>query len=485
MTLHRVNSQQTQSVSTHNWAGRPRDRVANIEQQRCLIAALLLCCLFVAIGQSQYVEDSIDVGGAWVGSLAYNSREDVVYGASESGVFFAISCDSNKLVKSLPLGGAFAVAYDSIDNKAYCTFGDSLLAVDGVTHTRIKSLPIEGATNPVWDPVSDRVYVSCQSTNKVAVVDCATDSLLKYISVGASPMKMYINTLRRKLYVLNYDNGTVSIVNMTTNQVIKSSFVGGAPNAGYYCRSADKFYSSGGQNECVVISGQSDSITKRITLPGIDYLLSATGNERAGLVYLGTFSGNTDYVATVVAENDSVIATANTGREPWGLACYEPSGLVYCASCLTSEVYVLSQNGAQVLDTLRVGAGPFSFTIVPRHGRLYVSHEGRYVYVLRDTSTAIAESQMPRTGLQGVSVTPNPFNHRVTVAWNSAVKGGDAVRVFAEDGRVVRRNWTSARQSSWVWDGRDDTGKMTTPGVYVVETGAGRQKVIKLGSGSR
>ncbi len=163
------------------------------------VAAALLAV--AGMSYAQYVEDSIDVGHAWVGSLAYNSREDVLYGASESGVFFAISCDSNKLVKSIPLGGAFAVTYDTSDNKAYCTFGDSLLVVDGATHTRIRSLPMDVATTPVWDPVSDRVYVSCQFTNNVAVVDCATDSLLMYVSVGASPIKMYINTLRRKLYV--------------------------------------------------------------------------------------------------------------------------------------------------------------------------------------------------------------------------------------------------------------------------------------------
>jgi len=259
-----------------------------------LPASVVALSVLVAAAHAQYVEDSIDVGHAYVGSLAYNSREDVLYGASEDRAFFAISCDSNRLVNSLPLGGAFAVAYDSSDNKAYCTFGDSLLAVDGVTHTRIKSVPMEGATSPVWDPASDMVYVSCQSTNKVAVVDCATDSLLTYISVGACPIKMYINALRRKLYVLNYDAGTVSIVNMTTNKVIKTVSVGGYPNAGYYCRKANKFYAGGSFRECVVISGQSDTIVARVPLTGNVQVISATGNEDDGLVYLGGFIGSGD-----------------------------------------------------------------------------------------------------------------------------------------------------------------------------------------------
>jgi YVTN family beta-propeller protein len=295
-----------------------------------LIAATVLVA---GTARAQYIEDSIDVGHALVGSLAYNSCEDVLYGASESGVFFAISCDSNKLIKSLSLGGAFMVDYDSIDNKAYCTFGDSLLAADGVTHTRIKSVPVEGATNLVWDPASDRAYVSCQSTNKIAVVDCATDSLLTYISVGACPIKMYINTLRRKLYVLNFDNRTVSIVNMATNQVIKNLVVGGTPNAGYYCLSVDRFYSAGNYGECIVIDGAADSVVARIALPGTSAdIVSATGSEDTALVYLGINDWPVTYVATVSAHGDSLLDTTNVGlAPPYGLAYYGRSGLLYCA----------------------------------------------------------------------------------------------------------------------------------------------------------
>lgn len=214
----------------------------SFRRRRCLFAALLLGCLLAATGRSQYVEDSIDVGGAWVGSLAYNSREDVLYGRCEqASIFFAISCDSNKVIGSFPLGRPRQMIYDSTDNKVYCPYEgaeeESLAVIDGRTHTLVKSIRMPGATTAIWDSVLDRVYVSCQSTNKVAVVDCATDSLLTYISVGACPLKMYVNTLRRKLYVLNYDDGTVSIVNMNTNQVIKTVVVGGTPNAGYYARS--------------------------------------------------------------------------------------------------------------------------------------------------------------------------------------------------------------------------------------------------------
>lgn len=459
----------------------------NSSRWRCLFVALLLCCLLVATGRSQYVEDSIDVGAAWVGSLAYNSRADVLYGGCQTaGILFAISCDSNKVIRSLALDWPRCLAYDSTDNKGYVAFKgaeeDSLAVIDGSTHLVVKKLQVPGATMPIWDAASNRIYVSCQTTNMVAVVDCATDSLVAYIPVGACPMKMYINTLRRKLYVLNYDDGTVSIVDMATNQVIKTLDVGGTPNAGYYCRRADKFYSAGTYAQCAVIGGQSDTIATRIPLPGNVDLISAAGNEDDGSIYLGTRGDGDDYVAAVSSQNDSVLATTVIGRRPWGLAFYSGSGLLYCTSASTDEVCVLTSDGKTILTTLPVGDAPYVFADAPRHNRLYLGHlGGRYVYVLRDTSAGIAESQWPGSAYQGVSVTPNPFSQRVALAWNAPARGNDVACVYAPDGSLIREAEVSVGASRWVWDGRDSRGMPASPGVYVVTAPGGvRTKAIKL-----
>jgi len=459
-----------------------------VKPEGVLLEVLAGLLVAVATGTAQYVEDSIDVGAGVVGSLVYNSQTDVVYGGCQAaGVLFAISCDSNKVERSLALAWPRYLDYDSTDNKCYVAFKgageDSLAVVDGSTHEIARKVEVPGAMMPVWDRVSDRLYVSCYSTNAVAVVDCATDSVLTYIPVGACPMKMYINTLRRKLYVLNYDDGTVSIVNMTTNQVI-STVTTSAANAGYYCRSADKFYCSGPSGQCVVIGGQCDTIVARVSLPGTSGIFSAIGNEGAGLVYLGTAntSGGDDYVATVSVQTDSVLATVVIGREPWGMQFYTPSGLLYCASARTDEVCVLTGDGAGIRTTLSVGDCPYVFAAAPRHDRLYVGHlNGRYVYVLRDTSAAIAESESPRSGLRGVSVMPNPFTQSAVVVWPSPAKEGDAARVFAQDGRLVTQARIPAGEARWVWDGRDSQGRLVPPGVYVLAAPGGvRTKAIKL-----
>ena len=57
---------------------------------KAAIPALLLLTLTYGV-RAQVVEDSIDVGDDYVGSMCYNSRGDVAYGRSQSGDFlFAI-----------------------------------------------------------------------------------------------------------------------------------------------------------------------------------------------------------------------------------------------------------------------------------------------------------------------------------------------------------------------------------------------------------
>jgi YVTN family beta-propeller protein len=448
-----------------------------------LSVILAAICVLGGAARAQYVEDSINVGCRYVYSLAYNSREDVVYGASGDDVFFAVSCDSNKVIESFTMPGACDVAYDSSDNKTYCTqFCESLAVVDGATHTRIKSLPMDGATILVWDRVSDRLYVSCQTRNRVAVVDCTSDSLLTYITVGACPIKLYLNSPGRRLYVLNDDANTVSIVDLSTNLVVKTLAVSGGVDAGCYCHSVDKFY-LGSFRQCVVIGGQSDTIVARIALSGNVAVVSATASEEDGLVFLGTFFGGDDSVTTVSAQRDSVLSTIAVGREPHGLVYFDRSGLLYCATAISNEVCVLADGGSRVLTTLPVGNYPDVFAIAPCHNRLYVGHASTsYVYVLRDTLVGIAEPQSPRIGFsEGLSVTPNPFKRNAAVIWNSPAMDGEVVRFYAQDGRLVRKGRIPTGVSRWVWDGRDDSGALLPPGVYVLESGPGvRVKVVKL-----
>ncbi|MBN1174437.1 MAG: hypothetical protein JXA67_19880 [Micromonosporaceae bacterium] len=437
---------------------------------RTYLTATLLALAAAAGGQ--WVEDSVDVGGAWVGDLVYNSREDVVYGRCQTaGIFFAIACSSNNLVAQWPLSRPQQMAYDSIDNKAYVAFyagnEDSVAVIDGVTHQRIKAIPLASATTPVWDPVNNKVYVSCQRHFRLGVIDCTTDSLVGEIPVGDCALRMQLNTRHHKLYVQNYDDHTVSVVDLDTDSVIRTVYVGGYPLAGYYSAAVDKYYCDGSE-VVTVIDGERDEVVDSIPLPTQTYARAMTGYDRTDIIVLGVYRYDSSWAYFLDGNIDSVLHVLPVGRGPRELHWSRASELVYCANSYSNTISVLSRDGTEVLATLPVGDDPFSLAYSPVHNRLYVGHlNSRKVYVIRDAVGGIQEPDV-RQPVSCLRVHPNPFRAACDVV---GLSGRSRVAVYARDGRLVREltpGQAGAGPCSATWDGRDSMGREVESGVYFI-----------------
>ena len=83
-----------------------------------------------------------------------------------------------------------------------------------------------------------------------------------------------------------------------------------------------------------------------------------------------------------------------------------------------------------------------------------------------------------------LTIHPNPFRDTVHLTLRGEV--GPRVEILDAAGRLVRGFSTaghSAQEQRFVWDGRDDAGRLVAPGVYFVRTGTpveGRAVLIRL-----
>ncbi|MFO7675445.1 MAG: YncE family protein [bacterium] len=428
-------------------------------------AVLVLLLALAATGYGQWVEDSIDVGGAWVGSMAYNPLMDVVYGNCQyrDGIFFAIDCATNRVVASWPVDWPMEAAYDSIDHKLYLPFGfdaESLAVIDGRTHRRIKAIPLEWARLCVWDGMRDRLYVSCPERGVVAVFDCTQDSLICEIPVGRYPLKMFLNGRHRKLYVHNHDSETYSVVDLATNTKVATIPVQTSLGAACYSRAGDKFYCGAGSS-VLVVDGGTNAVLSAIPLPIGCLAIDMVSVEAESLVMVSLYGGGLDGVYAVSVATDSIIATHSTGGNPRYLAWSLASGLVYCSIGTARSVAVFSADGTRFVGTLAVGAGPFVITPVSRHRRVYVSHTScDLVYVIRDEAGGIAE-EPPGAG--------RPVRVRASVT-AGRLRVEDAGLLLDVSGRAVAR----------LEKGENDVRRLA-PGVYFVrrqDTGESARLVL-------
>jgi len=445
---------------------------------RLTAPTILLALALASTARGQVVTDSIDVGGAWVGSLAYNPLMDVVYGGSQlrDGTFFAIDCATNQVIESWPIQWTMGMDYDSIDHRLYCAYGldaESLAVIDGRTHQRIKAIPLEWARLCVWDGMRDRLYVSCPERNVVAVFDCTQDSLICEIPVGNYPLKMYLSGWHKKLYVLNYDGRSVTIVNTVNNQVIREVPLDIYPGAGLFAEGADNFYCCCLEG-VAVLDGSTDSLVARVSLPDGGWATSFAENPDLGRILVGSNGYPRDLLCVLDSGGDTLIGTLHLGRSMDAVYWSPSSGLAYVTQD-AGYVSVVSGDGRRLMRNLPMGDSPFAFSYSPKHGRVYVSDlNTRYVYVIRDEVGGIAESgstRLPRgaaTLVRGVLNVPRDMTD---------FRSGKSDRVPRP--RAVLLDASGRRVLDLV-PGPNDVSHLS-PGVYFVAAGRGvTRRVVRV-----
>ncbi len=445
------------------------------------IALLLAVGLTAGVGVSQEVIDSVDVGCTWVGSLDYNSRANVLYGVSELGRVFTIDCATNRLLSWIGVRRPFAVCYNSLENKAYCTFWDSVLVISGDSHVRIGSIPVPMASNLVWDARTNRLYVSGYEEDVVGVIDCRTDSLLCLIPVPGGPLGLDLNTRHPKLYARCVDAQNVAVIDLTTNQVARVIPTGGNLLSSCYAGSVDKYYCDG-DGGTTVIHGADDTVVAIIPWPVAMSPSAMLAVDAHSLVTVA-LDGARCSVQFVSGRGDSVFAVLPVGRDPLGLTWSPATDLAYCANAGSDNVSVLAGDGSRSIKTLPVSDAPSVLALASRCRLLYVGHyNSSKVYVIGDSMAGVGEQRWHAVVDSRLQAEPNPFSGAVMLRRGGLSTTGQEVAVFAHSGRRI----AALRQASspndavvYQWDGRDATGRKVPPGIYFARL-AGSDVSIRL-----
>jgi YVTN family beta-propeller protein len=80
------------------------------------------------------------------------------------------------------------------------------------------------------------------NTGWVHVIDVATNTVVKTITVGNSPVGLAANADGTAVVVANYADGTVSVINTATNQVVQKVNVNGHPYGVAFDNTSGLFY---------------------------------------------------------------------------------------------------------------------------------------------------------------------------------------------------------------------------------------------------
>lgn len=442
------------------------------------LAALAFAAVVVAAAHAQHVEDSVDVGGAWVGSLVHNPVGNFIHGRSWSaGSVFTIDCSTGRLVALVQVPEPKFLAFDSLDNKYYCPFGpagaESVLVGCGTSGRQLRAVALRGAKYALWDRTTDRLYVSCDMEWCVGVIDCRADTVLGIIRVGDGPLRMDLDARRRRLYVQLYDEEAVAVVDLRRDAVEAVIRVGGPPLCGMLDPNGERYF-VGTTRGLAVIDVLAGMTVRRVALPAD--IVALEMDKTGGRLFAGGITvGAVDTVWAIDSETEMVDRAWPVGKEPWDIYFSRQTEQLYCLSYRPAQMTVLADSGVRAV--LGLADAPYCIAGSGAAGRLYVGHlNSRKVYVVRDSAPPAGRFGSGERDTVTVAVWPNPFRRQVTCRLGCS---GPAM-LRDEAGRMIQT--FSCGQSGTVnWDGCDDSGRPVAAGVYFLVPSGGRPlRLVKL-----
>lgn len=265
-----------------------------------------------------------------------------------------------------------------------------------------------------------KLFVLCNESNEIRVLDSATGKELKRIDVGNVPRGMTFSADGTKLLVTNSNDDTVSVIQLDSLKVVDTWSVGYEPSgivaekSGKYVYVANRI-----SNDVAVLDAKTGALLKRLVAGRGASYLEATPDGK--LIYTthvypnpSAYRTGPDSEITVIdAANARVVeriplpriagvfhmAFSRDGRIG-AVAEYHPKNLVPLAHVEHSGTfsYTLTLFGADVgrqveipLDELeRYSSQPFGVAITPDKSRLFVSCGGSEIVLAIDLHRLIA-----------------------------------------------------------------------------------------------
>lgn len=260
------------------------------------------------------------------------------------------------------------------------------------------------------------VYVGLQDTNEVAVIDAATNSVIKRIGLGGdSPSGLAVNDAETRLYVTSNLSNTLIVIDISN----------GAAEVGRVAVDATPVSNPSGVvlNAAGNMAYVANTSTGNIAVVSLDeasnvYSLSSTialgGTQPLGLslnpagtmLYASSLSGD----LRAIKLSDSSITNLKTNNGTVALAVKPDGSKVYAPSNSVDTLYVVDSSVTPnvVLGTsYPVAAGPFGISITPDGSKLYmtmnISTAGETVKVFNTTSNTVTSTIALPAGAKPIS----------------------------------------------------------------------------------
>ncbi len=381
-------------------------------------------------GASNNVIATIPVGD-YPGALCYNPTNNKVYCANFlSATITVIDGATDNIITTIALpssGLSENMVYNPVNNCIYCGNGHYITVIDGQSNGIIKNVFLGTATTfaLVYSTGNNKIYASSHLTDEVAVIDCATNNVIKFIAVGDYPRWLCYNSNYNKVYCANYNGNSITVINSNTDEVIAT--ISNIYSPGYLCCNPvdNKIYCSR-YSYVTIINCATDTKIKDVyyayssAFKGLAY--NSLNNQLYGADY-----GN-DYVIAIDGAMDTISALIPTGGYPLAVTYNSTNNKVYTANSANNSISVIDGATSNIITNISVGTWPtayWPFALVYNYlnNKIYCSNgKAMRISVIDGSSDTIIKTISLNTGTTNYpyALEFNPTNNKVYCAQTEA-----------------------------------------------------------------
>ncbi|MDA3833625.1 MAG: YncE family protein [Spirochaetales bacterium] len=180
---------------------------------------------------SKVVTGRISVGNRPAGIIADNKRRKVYAANSGSNSVSIIDMNTHTVDSTITVGlnPSGMVIYE--DTLYVANSGSNSVGVIEIpSYSVTKTIPVGQRPMYLISGLSGNIYVSNANNNEISFIYADMDMVTKNIPVGDLPLQMVVDSLRKKLYVVNTLSEDVSVVDLTTRKTDAVIQVGKKPH---------------------------------------------------------------------------------------------------------------------------------------------------------------------------------------------------------------------------------------------------------------
>ncbi|MDD5529525.1 MAG: T9SS type A sorting domain-containing protein [bacterium] len=161
--------------------------------------------------------------------ICVNSITGRAYIATVSNIK-VMDTGSDSIIAVIPVKGPIAIALDinTVTNRLYALYNDSIFIIDGATNCVIDTTVLKyGGYDISINPVTNYIYAGCIDPGYISVIDGVGNNIVDTIQVGVFLHTITVNPSLNRIYAGKFNvNADIYAINGATNSIMGQITVG-------------------------------------------------------------------------------------------------------------------------------------------------------------------------------------------------------------------------------------------------------------------